>query len=312
MGQRTTKQRRSEKAPSMARQSTPRMGVDRAAFLSRVLEQPAMRSTGVFFGRERVRGFRLDWVVLDPRHHTLYVWAKHEDSFPRAGRALGASVFTSGPFTNHAGGSPLKATVKIALDVLAACRRPSTVPSAAHDAIVRHYRAAKPLGHVIGTHAGIHETEVDRPRVSHFGRGDGTAFADYVIARGDPDGCTEAIGGLYRPLADYQPYSGDRVLRTGYWGLAPLRENPIARGRALDAAIADGCDGLIVFVAGRANTGRLATLLASIGVRDAVQVDGGDSLLLGRGHSVVVGRCMPTWKRLLQVWGIEFRAELLD
>ena len=64
-----------------------------------------------------------------------------------------------------------------------------------------------------------------------------------------------------------------------------------------------------MFAAGRANTGRLAALLASVGVRDAVQVDGGDSLLLGFGRTVVVGRWMPVWKRVLQVWGVQFRAE---
>ena len=120
---------------------------------------------------------------------------------------------------------------------------------------------------------------------------------------------TEAVGGLFRPLTGYEPYSGDRVMRTGYWGLAPLVDNPIARGPALERAIAEGCEGLVVFVAGRANTGRLAALLASAGVRDAVQVDGGDSLLLGRGRDVVVGRLMPEWKRLLQVWGVQFQPQ---
>ena len=68
----------------------------------------------------------------------------------------------------------------------------------------------------------------------YFGRRAGTAFGDYEIGRGDPDGMTEAVGGLFRPLTDYQPYSGDRVMRTGYWGLAPLVDNPIARGPAVD------------------------------------------------------------------------------
>jgi hypothetical protein len=293
----------------MARQPTPQMGVDRAAFLARVLDHPTMRTAGLLAGRERFHGFRLDWVVLDPRHHTLYVWRKAQDSFPAAGRALGASVFTSGPFTNHAGGSPVKATVKIALEVLAACRHPKSLPEATRAALVRHYQARNPLGHVIGTREAVDETAVDRPRVSHFGRRDGTAFTDYVIGRGDPAGLAEAVGGLFRPLADYEPYTGDRVLRTGYWGLDPQRGNPVAHGRALDDALAAGCDGLVVFVAGRAHTGRLAALLASVGVRDAVQVDGGDSLLLGRGATVVIGRWMPVWKRLLQVWGVQFRAE---
>lgn len=79
-----------------------------------------------------------------------------------------------------------------------------------------------------------------------------------------------------------------------------------AIGSAVDAARADGCTGLIVFVAGRANTGRLAALLAASGVKDAVQVDGGDSLMLGYRTTVLIGRMMP-WKRSLQCWGIQFR-----
>jgi len=32
-----------------------------------------------------------------------------------------------------------------------------------------------------------------------------------------------------------------------------------------------------------------------------VQVDGGDSLLFGRGTDVIVGGLMPEWKRMIQV-----------
>ncbi len=125
---------------------------------------------------------------------------------------------------------------------------------------------------MIGEREGIHETSVDRPRVSYFGRGAGTEFADYRIARGNPDGMNEAVGGLFRPIADDEPYTGDRVIRTGYWGLAPL--------------------------------------LAAVGVRDAVQVDGGDSLLFGRSTDVIVGGLMPEWKRMLQVWGVQFQPKM--
>jgi hypothetical protein len=71
--------------------------------------------------------------------------------------------------------------------------------------------------------------------------------------------------------------------------------------------------GLVVFVAGRADTRQLASLLGSVGVKDAVQVDGGDSLLLGHDDEVVVvGKLMLPWKRLLQVWGVVFRRRFGD
>lgn len=259
------------------------------------------------FGRERAAIGRFHWVVVDPRHHTMYVWRKTVSSFPVAARALGASVFTSGPFSNHGGGSPVKATVKIGRDLARAVTEPRTLPTATRAVLVRQYQARVPLGHVIGEHEGIRETSVDRPRVHYFGRRAGSAFSDYEIGQGNPDGMTEAIGGLFRPLTDYRPYSGDRLIRTGYWGLAPLVDNPIARGAALDRAIAQGCDGLVVFVAGRANTRQLAAFLASAGVKDAVQIDGGDSLLLGRGTDLILGKFMPEWKRMLQVWGVQFQ-----
>lgn len=289
------------------------MSGDRGAFFLRVLDHPAFARDGLLFGSEPGKWGRLHWVVLDPRRHTMFAWRKTVPSYPEAARRLGASVFTSGPFTNHAGGSPVKATVKVGLDVVRAAGAPRTVPDETRAALRRHYEARVPLGHVIGEREGIHETSVDRPRVSYFGRGSGTEFTDYQIARGNPDGMNEAVGGLFRPIADYEPYTGDRVIRTGYWGLAPLVDSPVVRGPAASAAraaIDDGCEGVIMFAAGRANTGRLAALLASVGVKDAVQVDGGDSLLFGRSTDVIVGGLMPEWKRMLQVWGVQFQPKM--
>jgi len=288
----------------------PRMSDDQSAFLVRVLDHPSFGRDGLLFGSERLSIGRLHWVVVDPRRHTMYVWRKTVPSFPVAARTLGASVFTSGPFTNHAGGAPVKATVKVGLDVVRAVRAPRTVPAETRAALTRHYQARVPLGHVIGEREGIRETTVDRPRVSYFGRRAGTEFGDYEIGRGNPEGLVEAVGGLFRPLTDYEPYSGDRVFRTGYWGLAPLADSPVVRGPAVAAAIDDGCAGLAVFVAGRANTRRLAALLAAVGVKDAVQVDGGDSLLLGHATDVIVGGWMPEWKRMLQVWGVQFQRKM--
>jgi hypothetical protein len=105
-------------------------------------------------------------------------------------------------------------------------------------------------------------------------------------------------------------------MRTGYWALAPLTGGPNAQRdvtrRAVDLYQARQsterpCTGLVMVVAGRAHTRKLSQLLVAVGVRDALQFDGGDSLLLGRGNAVLVGRSMPPWKRVLQRWGIQFQ-----
>ena len=100
------------------------MSGDRGAFFLRVLDHPSFARDGLLFGSEPGKWGRLHWVVLDPRRHTMFAWRKTVPSYPEAARRLGASVFTSGPFTNHAGGSPVKATVKIGLDVVRAAGAP--------------------------------------------------------------------------------------------------------------------------------------------------------------------------------------------
>jgi hypothetical protein len=287
----------------------PQMHRDAAAFLPRVLRDSEFEHRGLLFGAERFDGSRLHWVVIDPRRHTMYVWRKTTASYPAAARTLGASVFSSGPFSNHAGGSPVKATVKVGLDLLKATASPRTLRTAAREALVRRYEARVPLGHVIGEHEGILEVSIDRRRVYSFGRRNGSAFDDYEILQGNPAGMTEAIGGLFRSVTDFEPHSANRRIRSGFWGLVPLAGNPRIAAADVAGAVEQGMRGLIVFVGGRANTLRLATLFASIGVKDAVQVDGGDSLMLGGGTDMRIGKLMPEWKRMLQCWGVQFQPE---
>ena len=116
--------------------------------------------------------------------------------------------------------------------------------------------AGAPLGHVIGEREGF----TRRRSTAHGSRTSDGAPAPSSPTTGSwgPDGMNEAVGGLFRPIADYEPYTGDRVIRTGYWGLAPLVDSPVVRGPAASvarAAIDDGCEGVIMFAAGRANNG---------------------------------------------------------
>jgi len=260
---------------------------DGASFLERIVVHPGFARDGLLFGTERGR---LHWTVVDPERYVLSVWRKTCESYVEAARALDAAVYSNGPFANYADGSLRRTSFYLLRDVMAeAARAPLDLTSAWRRQKLRHLAATAPLGHVIGEDAGVHETGVDRPRLHYFGRRSGTSFADYVIGRGDPAGLSEAVGGLMRPVADFRPYSVSRWIRSGFWGLAPLH-------------------GLVVVVAGFSNTRRLAERLASIGVKDAVQIDGSNSLLFGGGGRLRIGARMPERKRLLQTWGIQFRA----
>jgi hypothetical protein len=267
-----------------------------ASFLAHVVEDPAFRSHGLALGFEHGRGMRLHWAVVDPDRHTLFVWRKRVTSYPAAARGLSASVVTSGPFTNYPGGDFRGSAKRFALAV---ARRTESL----RDLEVTHFEAPAPLGSVIGTHEAIEERGVPRPGLHHLGRGSGTAFGDYVIGQGEPSGLAEAIGGLFRCVRAYEPYTVRQFTRVGFWGLAPF-DDPELRRAGLEG---DRQGGLILFVGGWANTLRLATLLCAVRVRDAVQVDGGDSLLLGSGRDLRIGEWMPRWKRLLQCWGIQFQ-----
>jgi len=289
-----------------------------AGFLAGVLAHRRFAADGILSGADARGAHRVHWVVIDPDRHVLYAWRKSERSLVSSARDLGASVFTNGPFTNYPHGRLLPSLGQFGADAVRSIGRGGLREMGPElDASrVRHLQAPFPLGWVVGAHERINETVVSRPRIYWFGRGSGTAFSDYRIGRGDPVDAAEAIGGLFRGVTGYQATTVERTMRTGYWGLAPLAEGPISTRDEIRRAVElyrgsqdapHGCRGLVVFVAGRFHTRRLCQLLVAAGVSDAVQIDGGDSLLLGQGRSVVLGRTMPGWKRVLQCWGIQFQ-----
>jgi hypothetical protein len=297
-------------------------------FLPSVLQHPEFGRNGILFGTERVGRAPIRWVVIDPGRHSMEVWRKSGRSLTDSARLLGASVITNGPFSNYGSGHLLGASARLIGDVAGpafhhrgAARQgtpvgtePAGLRARWEAANVFHYQATAPLGFVVGNASGISETSVPRPRLHYFGRWEGCAFEDYEIAQGDPYGPTEAVGGLFRGVMDYQPFLLNRFMRIGFWGLAPLPGDRILEGAGVESALeayarrGHACRGVIVFAAGWANTRRLTQRLASIRVKDAVQIDGSDSLLLGRGDTLVLGALMPPWKQVLQCWGIQFRA----
>jgi hypothetical protein len=288
-----------------------------ADFLGDVLAHPEFQRDGVAVGRARQRGLFVHWAVVDPSRHDLFAWRKASHSFVEGARDLDASLVTNGPFTNYAGGDLLRSTVKVALDTtLGAVSRPALIAQAFQGAAQRRYQARAPLGFVRGRHESISETTVSRPRLHYFGRRDGTGFVHYEIAQGDPGHeMVEVVGGLFRCVTDHQRYTVRQHIQVGYWGLAPLDDNRVVPAAALAApreryasrAPTGDPGGLLVFLGGWGSTQRLSALLVAIGVKDAVQIDGGDSLLLRDADRLRVGRHMPFWKRNLQCWGLCLR-----
>lgn len=248
--------------------------------------------TGVYWGRYG----RLHWTVVDPNRHAMFIWRKHLASYARAATQLGASVFTNGPFTDYPHKTLARSTVRFLQNVA------SNGVVSMEEAKLEHFQARASVGHVVGTSQGIRETTISRPRLHYLGRREGRQFEHYEIAQGDPTELTEAIGGLFRAVRDYRPYTVRRWIRVGFWGLVPLVENPVLRSPGGPSG-----DGVIFLLAGSGNTLVLAEIMAAAGVKDAVQIDGNDSLLLGSGSTIRIGAHMPLWKQLLQVWGFHFQ-----
>jgi hypothetical protein len=303
----------------------PRMSADRAAFFPTVLRNDIFGRDGLLFGFERVAGLPVHWAVIDPGRHSMYVWRKQQISYPRSAMDLGASLFSNGPFSDYGSGTLLRSAAHFSVDAAQSAYRAVAARTRAHNhrglsgLSVEHFQAPAPLGFVVGARERISETAHSRPNVFHFGRGEGTEFENYRIARGDPVGLTEAIGGLFGGVSDYRPYTVNRLIRVGYWCTVPLTCDETLHLAGIDASIrvyhqrsGRVCDGVLLVVAGWANTQRLTHLLSAIRVKDAVQIDGGDSLLLGGGRTLRQGTFMPEWKRLLQCWGIQFRSTDTD
>jgi len=267
------------------------------------------------------------WAVVDPRRHTLDVWQKTGDSYTDAGRELGASLFTNGPFGSYPGGSRYRSTVGAATAFLRTGLKEALSPGPAEPALWlrcarRFYSGESPDGHVISSSRAIVETRNSRPRLLFFGREGGRWFEHYRIGQGDPPLEGSFVGGLFRATRDYQACPADRddVVGNGIWGLAPLdgadrhmipsgiKESLEAYNDATSGQPVPPCTGVIVVLCCWGQVAAAAEMLVRARVRDAVRIDGNNSLLFGHGRTVVVGERMPLRKQLLQSWGLGFWA----
>ncbi|HEV8679807.1 MAG TPA: hypothetical protein VGQ90_10565 [Stellaceae bacterium] len=196
----------------------------------------------------------------------------------------------------------------------------------ADDEADMYWFIAGPYGSVVGKDGGIPNTArrggtIDEKvndksmQPGFFGRGAGTNFESYKIGQGEPVNLVEASGGLYDPeilkgKVTPLPHASNMWF---WWGLAPVKApqgpDPDGVKNALAAyAAAPGNrapTGLIVGLYVQDKTAKVQ-LLADVGVTDAVRLDGGDSVLLGHGNTLVVGETMSHHKRVWLQYGFAF------
>ena len=251
----------------------PSLVKDGPQFFPNVLKTKSFADRGVLFGDEPLAGGafeQLNWVVVDPRKHILYIWEKDQDDFVEAARNLSATVVTNGSFNIYAGGGKYASSIRTGLATIVSTgfalprvlRRalfdgppPGTALGArvarelASDRrlqaeverhMQRYYSSSTPDGYVYGTNEGISETTRSQPQQHFFGRRDGRQYENYAIAQGDPPLSGEFIGGLFRSVDVYRaadPFP-DQSVGFGLWGLAPLADDATLREAGIEQAIA--------------------------------------------------------------------------
>jgi hypothetical protein len=201
------------------------------------------------------------------------------------------------------------------------------------------FAGGAPFGHIHSTSVPVHDTRLNYPGLYYLGR-DTTAFSSYKMGpiAPQPPVMTELIAGLIPVVLNYTARSAnpaDPAYDKGYadwtksdgitsWALVPLRATDSPMGSTWffdsDLIFPDDdrpLDGVIVCVAhGRrwfawlqlklgappAYMGRLAAMLASIGARDAVVMDGNSSVMMGVTTEMLVGP-PPSDKDVWQIYG---------
>lgn len=315
----------------------PSLTNDGPMFFPNVISDQKFQADGVLFGQDPGGNIGLHWAVIDPRKHILYLWEKNRDDFVEAAKALGASVVTNGSFNQYRGGS--RARTYFAAHAWMFWAGIKSIPGIfsgvggedfwdySFDAEIARikklfYSGWAPDGYLFGHRESISIARVSRPTQSHFGRRSGRQFEDYVIATGDSPQIAEVMGALFRSVNNYAPVDPEtKRIGAGFWGLAPLDPADTRwRDSGLDSALeririhdtADGLPpltGLLITAFYNGEMSVPATLLAAAHVRDAVRIDGNDSILLGGASGLVIGDDMPDYKRHYNRWGYQCRRE---
>jgi len=173
-----------------------------------------------------------------------------------------------------------------------------------------------PFGNIVSF---SNQIQVTAPQMGmtlgYFGRGEGTDFDSYKIGVGDPLGLAEASGGLYEPaILNYKVTPDTHGSNQWfYWGLAPLKaeaaDETVLKTALAGYAAAGGpkpVSGLIIGMFYHGGNGGVVQHLADVGVRDAVKLDGSDSVMLGHDSTLEWGDAMTAYKRVWMRWGFAF------
>ena len=196
------------------------------------------------------------------------------------------------------------------------------------DAIVDNFSAQAPKGHVHSQANNISETLIPAPNGYYFGRSNGLEFNHYAINQGIPPRIAEWIGGFQQVVDNWIIQNAETTSNLhGYWGLAPmLPSDPVWTGAiraelesALEALSAyDNANnpqmidltGVIITVFQSATPAATAGIMAAANVKQAVQIDGSDSVLLAVEKQLVVGDRMPANKQKGQYLGLSICTEI--
>jgi len=321
----------------------PSLVNDGPHFFPNVLMDPVFQRDGVLFGHDHGQSPAaqtrkgdnkegdIQWAVVDPRRHIMYIWDKdvhRQDDFPLAAKSLGASVVTNASFNEYKGGSKTWGTIKVGLSLIgysfshAYIGSPYAASKHIKDSEIReierkYWTGSKAQGHIFGSHEGISETKIDRPALHYFGRRTGRLFSDYEIAQGEAPQIEEVIGGLFRNVANYiDAEASAQTIGHGVWGLAPFGIDADLGDAGLGPAVETyeandtitepnkpHCIGLVIAVFSWEDVKQIATLLIAARVKDAVRVDGNDSILFGHHQTLLYGDDMGDAKRFYNRWG---------
>jgi hypothetical protein len=300
---------------------------DRGSFVRNVVGGEPFRSHGIALGR----GFRCHWSVVDPRLHPLHVWCRSGtrwDAYGRSATRLDASVFTNGPMMGKRLGRRKLTRERAAWELARSGAagavagfgaggasgsrgRYGTALSGAALAGAAMWRRIFtgwiPCGVVLGREAGI----ADLRDFAHEGAGHSwfgryaTGFESYAVGSGHPaEGVVEGLGGVISLVRDFQPPSrtpGPGAYDADFAGLA--HKKGVAAWALVPLESAD-LPGVLVALASRTlDADAAASLLCSIGTRDAVAMDQGGSVMLGSGRTFAVGP-PPLHRQAMQTYGL--------
>ena len=324
----------------------PSLVNDGVKFFPNVLRTRVFQENGILFGQEpggkpgyECKG-NVCWAVIDPRKHKLYIWQKTQPYFPDSAVKLGASVFTNGSFNLYSGGRT-GATAHILYDLevvglwaefggIGVLTQQDAYQSELGLLKRKYFGDSVAQGYIYGNREHIVETKNSRPHQHYFGRRADRFFPDYEINEGDPPPIAEFIGGLFRTVENYDIGSDSQDAHKqsndfGYWGLAPLsiQDKDLKEG-SIESALEElqnydrqhnpdlsACLGVLITVFYGGNTQELAKILISARVKDAVRIDGSDSILFGHGAEILVGKDdeMSDAKKLYNKWGYQCQKE---